>query len=141
MRTKPIEGVLRLIVTDWDHPEVFLEYDGLGGLEQRSILRDVVEELDRQQLLPRFLEAVKGRAAKVVIECQDYVSYGIGGGDAVAPTPWPRTPLVWYEPARDGPNGRTPEHLVLRRNPAPCPALEYPPEARQEERLSLEPPA
>jgi len=58
-------------------------YDGLAGLSNRSILRDVAEELARQEQLPAFLRPLqKSGSAQVHITFYDYVSYGVGGGDA-----------------------------------------------------------
>lgn len=124
MRTKPCEGVLRVdLVRTEPTPEVALDYDGLAGISERAMLRDIVEELLRKNdgSMPRFVEAVKRRAANVHVRFSDYVSYGIGGGDAAAMFPYPRTPLVWYEPAR--PAEGIPEHLVLRRVPRLVPAI------------------
>jgi len=142
MRTKPVEGVLRIDVTSLDpKPEIHIVYDGLAGISQRPVLRDIVDELIRKS--PKewaaFLEAIKRRAGTVTIEFLDYVSYGIGGGDATAAFPWPHTMLMWYEPARlqteHAPG--VPEHLVLRRNPSPMPAQELPLAEQQVERLPL----
>ena len=84
MRTKPCQGVPRVDVTSWEpRPEVGMLYDGLAGLSNRSILRDVAEELARQEQLPAFLRPLqKSGSAQVHITFYDYVSYGVGGGDA-----------------------------------------------------------
>jgi hypothetical protein len=88
MRTKAVEGVLRLdIVTLDPRPAIYLAYDGLGGLSQRPILRDLIEEIQRKgpETLSSFLEALKRhRSGQVHVYFSDYVSYGIGGGDATA---------------------------------------------------------
>jgi hypothetical protein len=88
MRTKAVEGVLRLdIVTLDPRPAVYLAYDGLGGLSQRPLLRDLVEELQRKgsDVFTEFLEALRRhRSGQVHVYFSDYVSYGIGGGDATA---------------------------------------------------------
>jgi len=78
--------VLRLDVTQLAPiPEVGIAYDGLAGLSQRPILRDIVAELHRhgKGALEAFLKAVDHRGSgKVYVYFDDYVSYGIGGGDA-----------------------------------------------------------
>jgi len=68
-------------------PAVYLAYDGLGGLSQRPLLRDLVEELQRKgpEALTGFLDSLKRhRSGQVHVYFSDFVSYGIGGGDATA---------------------------------------------------------
>ena len=114
MRTKAVEGVLRLDVVTLDpRPAVYLSYDGLGGLSQRPLLRDLVEELHRQgpKVLQDFLTALrKTHSGQVHVYFADYVSYGIGGGDATAEFFF-GTFLVLHEPA----SSTEPEQLVLQR--------------------------
>jgi hypothetical protein len=68
-------------------PEVYLVYDGLGGLSRRPMIRDIMNELQYagpEQWDP-FVSALRRRhAAHVFVYFNDYVSYGIGGGDATA---------------------------------------------------------
>ena len=143
MRTRPCEGVLRCDVTDYDpRPQVVIAYDGLAGLEQRPILRDILDELERKgpTELRRFVDALRTkRSGRVQVYFSDYVSYGIGGGDATSEFYF-REMLLWHEPAK--PETETdpavPEHLVLRRNPASCVALEYPVWQQQIEREGLQ---
>ncbi|MGA7923448.1 MAG: hypothetical protein WCA77_05675 [Thermoplasmata archaeon] len=117
MRTKAVEGVLRLdIVTLEPGPAVYLAYDGLGGLSQRPILRDLIEEVQRKgpEALHGFLAALKRhRSGQVHVYFADYVSYGIGGGDATAEFFF-GTFLLLHEP---GPAGSTPpvDELILLR--------------------------
>ena len=117
MRTKAVEGVLRLDVVTLDpRPAVYLAYDGLGGLSQRPLLRDLVEELQRKgpDALREFLEALRRhRSGQVHVYFADYVSYGIGGGDATAEFFF-GTFLLLHEPSL-GDAAREPEHLVLLR--------------------------
>src|SRR5215472_391224 len=117
MRTKQVEGVLRLdVVTLEPRPAVYLAYDGLGGLSQRPLLRDLVEELHRQgpSVLGNFLAALrKTHSGQVHVYFSDYVSYGIGGGDATAEFFF-GTFLLLHEPGA-GASGREPENLVLLR--------------------------
>jgi len=119
MRTKPVEGVLRLDVVALDpRPAVYLSYDGLAGISQRPLLRDLVDELSRKdpQDLTRFLEALRRhRSGQVHVYFSDYVSYGIGGGDAAAEF-FMGTFLLLHEPARPaGKEPAVPEHLALLR--------------------------
>ncbi|HTT15378.1 MAG TPA: hypothetical protein VMG81_06355 [Thermoplasmata archaeon] len=119
MRTKPVEGVLRLDVVALDpRPAIYLAYDGLAGISQRPLLRDLVEELERKGPgeLAKFLEALRAhRSGQVHVYFSDYVSYGIGGGDAAAEF-FLGTFLVLHEPARAaGKEPAVPEHLALYR--------------------------
>ncbi len=88
MRTKPVEGVLRLDVVSLDpRPAVYLAYDGLAGLSLRPLLRDLIEELQRKGSadLTAFLAAIRERRSGYLhVYFSDYVSYGVGGGDATA---------------------------------------------------------
>jgi len=119
MRTKPVEGVLRLDVVALEpRPAVYLAYDGLSGLSLRPLLRDLVEELQRKgpEQLSAFLAAVrKRRSGHIHVYFSDYVSYGIGGGDAAAEF-FLGTFLLLHEPARPaGKDPAIPEHLALFR--------------------------
>ncbi len=119
MRTKPVEGVLRLDVVALEpRPAVYLAYDGLSGLSLRPLLRDLVEELQRKgpEQLSAFLSAVrKRRSGHIHVYFSDYVSYGIGGGDATAEFFF-GTFLLLHEPARpEGKEPALPERLVLMR--------------------------
>lgn len=132
MRTKPVEGVLRLDVVALDpRPAAYLSYDGLAGLSQRPILRDLFEELERKgaEETRKFLDALRRhRSGQVHVYFSDYVSYGIGGGDAAAEF-FLGTFLLLHEPARPaGKEPAVPEHLALFRD-------------GNVERLSLEAPA
>jgi hypothetical protein len=131
MRTKAVEGVLRADVVALEpRPAVYLAYDGLGGLSQRPILRDLVDELQRQgpETFSKFLDALREhRSGQVHVYFADYVSYGIGGGDATAEFFFgtflmlhrPRQPATESNPAQG-------EELMLTR-------------PQGTERLSLEP--
>ncbi len=116
MRTKQVDGVLRLDVVALDpRPAIYLAYDGLGGLSQRPLLRDLVEEIQRKgpESFPQFLEALRRhRSGQVHVYFSDYVSYGIGGGDATAEFFF-GTFLILHEPARAG--GTESEQLLLLR--------------------------
>jgi hypothetical protein len=119
MRTKQVEGVLRLDVVALEpRPAIYLAYDGLAGVSQRPILRDLVDELARKgpQELSKFVETLKRtHSAQVHVYFADYVSYGIGGGDATSEF-FLGTFLVLYEPARAaGDSPAVPEHLALFR--------------------------
>ncbi|MHB8352049.1 MAG: hypothetical protein ACYDFT_05080 [Thermoplasmata archaeon] len=88
MRTKAVEGVLRVdVMALAPRPAAYLAYDGLGGISQRPILRDLMEELQRQgpENFSKFLSALREhRSGQVHVYFSDYVSYGVGGGDATA---------------------------------------------------------
>ena len=115
MRTKPVDGVLRMDVVALDpRPAVYLAYDGLGGLSQRPLLRDIVEELQRKgpEAVSGFLDSLKRhRSGQVHVYFSDYVSYGIGGGDATAEFFF-GTFLILYE---GGAAGAPASQLVLVR--------------------------
>ncbi len=119
MRTKPAEGVLRLDIVALDpRPAVYLAYDGLAGISQRPIVRDLLEELQRKgtEEATKFLDALRRhKSGQVHVYFSDYVSYGIGGGDATAEF-FLGTYLLLHEPARPGEkDAAVPEHLALYR--------------------------
>jgi hypothetical protein len=131
MQTKPCEGVLRIDLTATDPiPELYLVYDGLAGIDARPMLRDILGSLEEKNPaeLKRFVEAIRRRrSARCAVYFHDYVSYGIGGGDATSEY-YKRTHLILYNPARpaEGTFPAVPEHLAVAR-----------PDGRWE-RLSLE---
>jgi hypothetical protein len=119
VRTKPVEGVMRLDVVALDpRPAVYLSYDGLAGVSQRPILRDLFDELERKgpEETRKFLQALRRhRSGQVHVYFSDYVSYGIGGGDAAAEF-FLGTFLILHEPARPaGKEPAVPEHVALFR--------------------------
>lgn len=120
MRTKAVEGVLRVDVMALDpRPAAYLAYDGLGGLSQRPILRDLIDELQRQgaERYQTFLEALRThRSGQVHVYFADYVSYGIGGGDATSEFFF-ATYLLLHRPAvpAAGTNPAQPEEIQLFR--------------------------
>ncbi|MGI0053321.1 MAG: hypothetical protein ACRECR_03565 [Thermoplasmata archaeon] len=109
MRTKAVEGVLRVdVMALTPRPAAYLAYDGLGGLSQRPILRDLIEELQRQgpEAISKFLTALREhRSGQVHVYFADYVSYGIGGGDATAEFFF-GTYLLLHRPAAPAAEGR-----------------------------------
>jgi len=119
MRTKPVEGVVRLdIVALEPRPAVFLSYDGLAGISQRPMLRDILDEVERKgsEETRKFLDSLRRhRSGQVHVYFSDYVSYGIGGGDAAAEF-FLGTYLLLHEPGRPaGKEAAVPEHLALFR--------------------------
>jgi len=119
MRTKPAEGVLRVDLVALDpRPAVYLLYDGLAGISQRPIVRDLMDEVERKgpEETAKFLDALRRhRSGQVHVYFSDYVSYGIGGGDATAEF-FLGTYLLLHEPARPaGKEPAVPEHLALYR--------------------------
>ena len=119
MRTKPVEGVVRLdIVALEPRPAVFLSYDGLAGISQRPMLRDILDEVERKGTdeTRKFIDSLRRhRSGQVHVYFSDYVSYGIGGGDAAADF-FLGTYLLLHEPARPaGKEAAVPEHLALFR--------------------------
>lgn len=109
MRTKAVEGVLRVdVMALVPRPAAYLAYDGLGGLSQRPILRDLIEELQRQgpESFSKFLGALREhRSGQVHVYFSDYVSYGVGGGDATAEFFF-GTYLLLHRPAVPAAEGR-----------------------------------
>ncbi len=119
MRTKPAEGVLRVDLVALDpRPAVYLAYDGLAGISQRPIVRDLMDEIERKgpAEAAKFVDALRRhRSGQVHVYFSDYVSYGIGGGDATAEF-FLGTYLLLHEPARAaGKEPAVPEHLALYR--------------------------
>jgi len=120
MRTKQVEGVLRAgVVTLEPRPALYVTYDGLGGLSQRPILRDLVEELARKgpDTFQPFIKSLRQhRSGHVHVYFSDYVSYGIGGGDATSEFFF-GTFLLLHDPAKTGAGAAapSPEQLVLVR--------------------------
>ncbi len=137
MRTKACLGVLRLdVVATTPRLEVYVSYDGLGGLSGRAILRDLMEELARQGIdaWDAFIAAARSRhVGDVHIYFNDYVSYGIGGGDATAEFFFARY-LLRHRPRAEGQE----EELLLHRQMPVLPADGWQGEV---ERYSLETPA
>jgi hypothetical protein len=120
MRTKQVEGVLRAgVVTLEPRPALYVTYDGLGGLSQRPILRDLIEELARKgpETFQPFLKSLRQhRSGHVHVYFSDYVSYGIGGGDATSEFFF-GTFLLLHDAAKTAPGQpTTPEQLVLVRS-------------------------
>ncbi|MCI4323822.1 MAG: hypothetical protein L3K03_07395 [Thermoplasmata archaeon] len=120
MRTKSVEGVRRVDVVALEpRPAIYLAYDGLAGLTQRPLLHDLLEELERQgpEALQKFLAALKAHhSGQLHVYFSDYVSYGIGGGDATAEFFF-GTFLLLHQPARPakGETPAEPEALMLYR--------------------------
>jgi len=119
MRTKPAEGVLRVDLVALDpRPAVYLAYDGLAGISQRPIVRDLMDEIERKgpEEAKAFVDALRRhRSGAIHVYFSDYVSYGIGGGDATAEF-FLGTYLLLHEPARPaGKEPAVPEHLALFR--------------------------
>ncbi len=119
MRTKQVEGVLRAgVVTLEPRPALYVTYDGLGGLSQRPILRDLIEELARKgpESFQPFLKSLRQHhSGHVHVYFSDYVSYGIGGGDATSEFFFGTFLLLHDEAKPAGGAGPTPEQLVLVR--------------------------
>jgi hypothetical protein len=119
MRTKPAEGVLRVDLVALDpRPAVYLAYDGLAGISQRPIVRDLMDEVERKgpEEARKFVDALRRHhSGQVHVYFSDYVSYGIGGGDATAEF-FLGTYLLLHEAARPaGAEPAVPEHLALYR--------------------------
>jgi hypothetical protein len=120
VRTKPCEGVLRLDIGRLEpRPELTIAYDGLAGITTRPMLQDVLEELQRKgpKELDDTLAALRrARSGYLSVYFMDYVSYGIGGGDAAAEFFLSRY-LLLHEPERTATStsALVPEHLCLIR--------------------------
>ena len=100
-------------VVGGDPPELLIAYDGLAGLSLRPILRDVCEQLQRKdpEQLSAFLSNIRRRGyGHVWVAFNDYVSYGIGGGDATAEFELGRYMLQYFRGS-----AAEPDHLRLIR--------------------------
>ena len=85
MRTKICDGVRELRLVNERPLEVYMVYDGLAGLTLRNILPDIQQDLEAQGKFGRFVAAIRERRwANLGVYFHDYVSHGIGGGDATA---------------------------------------------------------
>ncbi len=106
MRTKKAERVRNFEIIGVDpRPALYLSYDGLSGISERSILHDLLEQL--QHLGPeRYTEFLEGlrrhHSAYVHIYFHDYVSYGVGGGEATAEFFYGTHLLLYVPPAATG---------------------------------------
>jgi hypothetical protein len=107
-------------------PEVYVSYDGLVGLSERPILKDLLDEMERGNVqiagdptskeapAPMskkvFLTALKKKGSgRVFVYFDDYVSYGAGAGEEVAEFFFGSMSLL-HQPA-SGSGGR--EKLIL----------------------------
>jgi hypothetical protein len=105
MRTKPVEGVLRLETNVEPKPSAYLVYDGLAGISERKKIMDMIDFLDNEDVTlakrKAFLKAVeKSGSAEVQVYFQDYVSYGVGGGEATSEFLFGTFRLYHVSPAR-----------------------------------------
>lgn len=94
-------------------------FDGLAGISQRPVLLDLVHEIQRkgEPAYADFLAAIRrARSGYVAVYFSDYVSYGIGGGDACSEFFLGRYILL-HEPERPATDTQpfVPEHLALQR--------------------------
>jgi hypothetical protein len=128
MRTKRVEGVQRIRVVSMDpRPEVYVNYDGLVGLSERPILKDLLDEIERGNVQMAtdptskeapapitkkvFLTVLKKKGAgRVFVYFDDYVSYGAGAGEEVAEFFFSSMSLL-HKPASSG--GADKEKLIL----------------------------
>jgi len=94
-------------VTSWEpRPFVYLLYDGLLGISQRHVIQDVLRELQVQDAptYERFLKALRTNrvhTADIGVYFNDYVNYGIGGGDVTSEM-FLRTFLLVWDPGTMG---------------------------------------
>ncbi len=117
MRTTLSTRVLEAKVVTWEpHPEIYAVYDGLIGIASRPVLAEIFEVLRTDSMgFRRFTEVLqKRRSGRLFLYFMDYVSYGLGGGDAVASFPF-RTQLLLYDP----PSAEFPSGSVRRVQPHP----------------------
>lgn len=122
----------RIRVVSMDpRPEVYVNYDGLVGLSERPILKDLLEEMERGNVqlasdptskeVPApiskkvFLSALKKKGSgRVFVYFDDYVSYGAGAGEEVAEFFFSSMALL-HKPASAGADGK--EKLILIHSP------------------------
>jgi hypothetical protein len=95
------------VVTFDPRPEVYAVYDGLVGLSSRPVLAEILEALRAEPVgFRRFTEALqKKRSARLLLYFTDYVSYGLGGGDAMAEFPYRTQLLLFDSPSTEFPSG------------------------------------
>jgi len=108
MRTALCNRLLRVEVVSHDpHPEVYALYDGLIGLSSRPVLAEIIEALRVEPVgFRRFTEALqKRRSARLFLSFMDYVSYGLGGGDAMAEFRFRTQLLLFDSPSTEFPSG------------------------------------
>jgi hypothetical protein len=132
MRTKRVENVQQIRVVSLEpRPEIYVSYDGLVGLSERLILKDVLEEMEKGnvQLVgsqtkkepstpitkKEFISALAKRGSgKLFVYFDDYVSYGAGAGEEVAEFFFKSMPII-HKPATAETGGK--EILVLVHTP------------------------
>ena len=129
MRIKRVEGVKQVqVVSLKPQPQIYVSYDGVVGLSERPILRDILEEIDRGTVRLREVTPAKGGGSlltkqqltsslrangwgKVFVYFNDYVSYGAGAGEEVAEFYF-RSMLLLFKEAN--PQTGEPEKLLLQ---------------------------
>lgn len=132
MKIKRAEGVQQIqVISLKPEPQIYVSYDGLSGLSNRPILRDLMEEVERGTAKTRETPGRKGKASSVSKEdlvkslrengsgrvhvyFSDYVSYGEGAGEEVAEFFF-RSMLLLYQSASKSPDGI--EKLLLQHAP------------------------
>ncbi len=128
MRIKRVEGVRSVqVVSLKPNPQIYVSYDGLIGLSDRPILRDILEEIERGTVKLREAEDAKAGAVvnkqqlltslksrgwgRVYVYFNDYVSYGAGAGEEVAEFYF-KTMLLLFKAANSA--SGEPEKLMLQ---------------------------
>ena len=101
-------------------PEIYARYDGLVGLTKRDMADDIRCFL-RDHLNVDMFALVRPRAVPVWVYFDDYVSYGVGGGDATEEMFYGTYLLIPVRPDRPF-RGHTEEGVVTVRLP-PNPLL------------------
>ncbi len=128
MRIKRVEGLRSVHVVNLKpNPQIYVSYDGLVGLSDRPILRDILEEIERGTVKVREAPDAKSGGSvtkqqlvsslkangwgRVYVYFNDYVSYGAGAGEEVAEFYF-KTMLLLYKEAKSeaGPS----EKLLLQ---------------------------
>ncbi len=120
MKIKRVEGVQKVRITSLTPgPEIYASYDGLAGLSERTILKDLLNELERGTVevlagvdrkggstrisREEFISLIREKGSgRVYVYFEDYVSYGAGAGEEVAEFFFRSMPLVHMPAGKDG---------------------------------------